>query len=109
MTDPGLSSSRHALAEHHQIEELCEDLSVADKTTDAWLATAKALGKKVRHHLKEEEKKFFKVAGRILSDAQKATLARRYQKDLLRMRKKYAAAYQTVKVDRDGRVVAGKD
>jgi len=108
MTDPGLSSSRHALSEHHQIEELCEDLSVADKTTPEWLETAKKLSEKVRHHLKEEEKKFFKVAGRILTDAQKETLAKRYEKDLVRMRKKYAAAYQTVNVDGAGQVVAGK-
>ena len=55
--------------------ELCEDLSVSDKAGDEWLATAKKLSEKVRHHLKEEEKKFFKVAGRILTDAQKETLA----------------------------------
>lgn len=109
MTDPGLSSSRHALSEHHEIEELCDDLSVADKSGDAWLATAKELTEKVRHHLKEEEKKFFKVAGRILTDAQKETLARRYEKDLVRMRKKYAAEYQTVVVGSDGKVgLAGR-
>ena len=106
MTDPGLSSSRHALSEHHEIEELCDDLSVADKASAEWLFTAKELGHLVRHHLKEEETKFFKVAGRILSDPQKALLARRYAKDVVRMRKKYSADYMTVGVDSDGHVRA---
>ena len=106
MTDPGLSSSRHALSEHHEIEELCDDLSVADKSSAEWLVTAMELSHLVRHHLKEEETKFFKVAGRILSDAQKALLARRYAKDVVRMRKKYSADYMTVGVDSDGHVRA---
>jgi len=104
LTDAGLSVSRHALSEHHDIEELCEDLSVRDKAAPGWLETARQLSEKVRHHLREEEKKFFKVAGRILSDAQKAKLARQYERDLLRMRRKLAADYQSVAVAPDGRV-----
>ena len=104
MTDAGLSSSRHALSEHHEIEELCEELSVSDKSGAAWLNKAKKLSEKVRHHLKEEEKKFFKVAGRILTESQKNTLTRRYLKDVVRMRKKYAEDYQLVAVGKDGKV-----
>lgn len=104
MDDAGLTSSRHALAEHHEIEELCEELAVPDKSTAAWLEKAKKLSEEVRHHLKEEETKFFKVAGRILADAQKETLGKRYEKDIVRMRKKYAADYQTVEVAADGNV-----
>ncbi|WP_418315825.1 hemerythrin domain-containing protein [Piscinibacter sakaiensis] len=104
MTDGGLLASRHALSEHHDIDELCEELSVSDKSGDAWLETAKALSHKVRHHLKEEESKFFKVAGRLISDPQKALLAKRYQKDLLRMRKKGAEEFATLVVGRDGQV-----
>ena len=59
MEDGGLDASRHALHEHHQIDELLEDLSVRDKQQDGWIATAKSLSFKVRHHLKEEEAKFF--------------------------------------------------
>ena len=108
MTDPGLSSSRHALSEHHEIEELCDDLSVADKSRADWLVTAKDLGHLVRHHLKEEETKFFKVAGRILTGAQKDLLARRYVKDVVRMRKKYATDFASVDVGGDGHVRPAK-
>jgi hypothetical protein len=104
MTDGGLSVSRHALAEHHDIEEYCEDLSVRDKVGGDWLETAMKLSSKVRHHLKEEEKKFFKVAGRLLTDPQKDLLARRYQKDIVRMRRKLAADYRKVDVSPAGHV-----
>lgn len=105
MTNPGLSSSRHALAEHHTIEELCEDLSVPDKRTADWLETAKRLSHKVHHHLREEERKFFQVAGKLISDADKRTLGRSYLKDLVHMRQHYAQAYKSLAVDRDGAVV----
>ena len=102
MTDAGLKSSRHALAEHHEMEELCEELSVPKKGGRAWMEAAAELCRRVRHHLKEEERKFFQVAGRELSDRQKATLARRYRSDLIAMRRKYAAEYQRVAVRADG-------
>jgi hemerythrin-like domain-containing protein len=92
------------LSEHHEIEELCEELSVSDKSGTAWLNKAKKLSEEVRHHLKEEEKKFFKVAGRILTEPQKTTLTKRYLKDVVRMRKKYAEDYQLVAVGKDGKV-----
>jgi hypothetical protein len=96
MEDGGLDASRHALHEHHQIDELLEDLSVRDKQQDGWIATAKTLSFKVRHHLKEEEAKFFHVAGRLLSEAKKQQLAGKYKREILRMRKHYE--YQTVAV-----------
>jgi hypothetical protein len=104
LSDAGLSVSRHALAEHHDIEEYCEDLSVRHKAGDEWLAIARKLSEKVRHHLKEEEKKFFQVAGRILPDKQKLLLAKRYEKDLLRMRRKLAADYRSVDIAPSGKV-----
>lgn len=85
MDDMGLSSSRHALHEHHEIDELVEDLQVFDHSGRSWMATAHELSEKVHHHLREEEKKFFQVSGKILGDAQKARLAKQYRKDYARM------------------------
>jgi ElaB/YqjD/DUF883 family membrane-anchored ribosome-binding protein len=87
MDDMGLQSSRHALSEHHDIDELVEDLQALEATGDAWGEKAKELAHKVRHHLKEEETKFFQVSGKILSDAQKRTLAGKYRRDYQRMKK----------------------
>jgi non-homologous end joining protein Ku len=40
---------------------------------------AKKLAEKVEHHLKEEEHRFFQMAGKLLTDQQKTALARAYQ------------------------------
>lgn len=87
MFDMGLHSSRHALHEHHEIDECVEDIQKASIDGDYWQELAKKLSKEVHHHLKEEEKKFFQVSGKILTDTQKIKLARQYQKDYLRMKK----------------------
>jgi Hemerythrin HHE cation binding domain len=109
MEDGGLDASRHALHEHHQVDELLEDLSVRNKQQDGWIATAKTLSFKVRHHLKEEESKFFQVAGRLLSDAKKQQLGGKYKREIVRMRKHYAAEFETVAVsDTSGLVKPAK-
>ena len=91
MDDAGLDSSRHALHEHHQIDELVEDLRKLDPRGPAWLEKARALSKQVHHHLREEEKKFFQVSGKLLSAAQKARSAKGYLRDYAAMMKKLAA------------------
>ena len=91
MDDAGLASSRHALHEHHEIDELLEEVQKLDPAGDAWLGKAKELSKEVHHHLREEESKFFQVSGRILGDAQKKTLAGKYRRDYARMHRKLAA------------------
>lgn len=98
MADGGLDASRHALHEHHEVDELLDELSVRDKEHDGWIATAKQLSFKVRHHLKEEESKFFQLAGRLLSDTKKDLLGRKYAKEIVRMRKHFADEYQSVAV-----------
>ncbi|WP_415661092.1 hemerythrin domain-containing protein [Roseateles sp.] len=100
MEDGGLDASRHALHEHHEVDELLDELSVRNKQQDGWIATAKTLSFKVRHHLKEEESKFFQVAGRLLSDAKKQQLGRRYQREIVRMRKHYADEFESLAVSR---------
>lgn len=84
--DMGLSSSRHALAEHHEIDECVEAMEEARDQPGRWVALAKKLSHEVHHHLKEEERKFFQLSGKILSERQKASLAGRYRRDLERMR-----------------------
>ena len=85
MYDMGLNSARHALAEHHDMDELVEDLQALDSAGEAWGSKASELVHKVRHHLKEEETKFFQVSGKLLTPTQKVRLARQYRKDYTRM------------------------
>ena len=85
MQDAGLKSSRHALSEHHDIDEIVEDMQTRDKGGSEWMEKASALSHKVHHHLREEEKKFFQVSGKLLSETAKVRLGRQYEKDYRRM------------------------
>ncbi|TWT21326.1 hemerythrin domain-containing protein [Luteimonas marina] len=87
MHDAGLDSSRHALHEHHELDEIVEDMQTVDKAGAGWMAKARKLSKKVHHHLHEEETKFFQVSGKLLGAAQKDQLAKQYRRDYARMRR----------------------
>ena len=91
LDDMGLHSSRHALHEHHEIDELVEALQKLDPAGEAWIDGARELSREVHHHLREEEKKFFQVSGKILSAAQKARSAKGYLRDYQRMHRQLAA------------------
>jgi hypothetical protein len=76
--DNGIDLSRHAISEHHEMDEMVEELDETDMSSPAWLITAKKLSHKVHHHLTEEEHKFFQAAGKLLDAEQKQTLAEAY-------------------------------
>ncbi|MHC8376656.1 hemerythrin domain-containing protein [Pseudomonas sp. MDT1-16] len=79
--DNGVDLSRHAIAEHHEMDEMMETLDETEMSSPAWLAVAKKLAEKVNHHMEEEEQKFFQMAGKLLDDKQKETLAGQYVKE----------------------------
>lgn len=74
--------ARHSIAEHQEIDELIEKLEETDKSSPGWLATARALQDKVKHHLYEEEHEVFQQAGKVLSEERKETLATAYNKEM---------------------------
>ena len=79
--DAGMDLSRHAIAEHHEMDEMVEALEETEPSSPAWLPQARKLANKVEHHLQEEEHRFFQMAGKLLTEKQKITLAARYQAD----------------------------
>jgi hypothetical protein len=79
--DNGVDLSRHAISEHHEMDEMMEELDETEMSSPSWLATAKKLSEKVHHHLKEEEQKFFQMAGKLLDEKQKESLADQYVKE----------------------------
>ncbi|MDB5984246.1 MAG: hemerythrin [Pseudomonas sp.] len=79
--DEGVDLSRHAISEHHQMDEMMEELDETEMSDPTWLVTAKKLTEKVHHHLKEEEQKFFQMAGKLLTEKQKTALATGYVKE----------------------------
>ncbi|HWP12459.1 MAG TPA: hemerythrin domain-containing protein [Ramlibacter sp.] len=86
--DTTVDAARHAIAEHHEIDEMVEDLEGQEFNAPGWMAGAKKLCEKVGHHLKEEETTFFQEAGKVLSEAQKHSLAKDYEAEFLTMRTK---------------------
>ncbi len=80
--------SRHGIAEHHQMDKLVEQLEATDFSSPGWLATAKALHHKIHHHLQDEEQGVFQLAGKVLSEAEKLSLAKAYEGEFVSQRLK---------------------
>lgn len=71
--------ARHSVAEHHEIDELIEQIDATDYSSPGWLVAVKKLEHLVTHHLDEEEQEVFQLAGKVLTERQKTTLAAEYQ------------------------------
>lgn len=80
--------SRHGIAEHHEMDELVEKLQDTEPSSPAWLAVARELHHKVFHHLKDEEQGIFQLAGKVLSEAEKLSLAKDYEGEFVSQRLK---------------------
>ncbi|MBZ9630200.1 hemerythrin domain-containing protein [Salegentibacter sp. LM13S] len=78
--------ARHSVAEHHEMDELIEQLEDTEMDASNWLKIAKELEHKVIHHLDEEEQEVFQMAGKALTDNQKTSLAEDYNKEIKKMR-----------------------
>ena len=80
--------SRHGIAEHHEMDELVEKLEEIEFSSPAWLKVAKELHHKVHHHLEDEEQGIFQLAGKVLTEAEKISLAKGYEGEFLSQRVK---------------------
>lgn len=74
--------ARHSVAEHHEMDELIEQLEDTEMDASNWLKIAKDLQHKVTHHLDEEEHEVFQMAGKALTEKQKIDLADSYNKEI---------------------------
>ncbi|GAA4271981.1 hemerythrin domain-containing protein [Aquimarina gracilis] len=81
-SDKTQEQARHGIAEHHEIDELIEELENTEYSSSAWLKIAKQLKEKVEHHLKDEEHEIFQMAGKVLSENQKSNLAKDYSEHI---------------------------
>ncbi|WP_166422724.1 hemerythrin domain-containing protein [Paraglaciecola sp. 20A4] len=81
-SDDMADQSRHAIAEHHEIDELIEKLEQTDMSSSAWLTHMKSLQHLVLHHLDDEEHQFFQMAGKVLNETQKSKLASSYREEM---------------------------
>lgn len=80
--------SRHGIAEHHQMDKLVEQLEETAFSSPGWLTTAKELHHKIFHHLEDEEKSVFQLAGKVLTEPEKLSLAKGYEGEFVSQRTK---------------------
>lgn len=50
---------RHAVAEHHELDELLDDLAAADMASPGWLRKFEHVKERYLHHIREEEQELF--------------------------------------------------
>ena len=86
--DKTQDNARHSVAEHKELDDFVEKLSNTDMSDPQWLRIAKDLADRLIHHLDEEEVEVFPVAGKVLSDDDKTSLAADYHDDMERRRAK---------------------
>lgn len=79
-------AARHSVAEHKELDDFAEQLEAYDMSGPQWLQTARELCERLTHHLDEEEREVYPVAGRVLDEDQKRLLAKQYREDMERHR-----------------------
>lgn len=77
MRKPDLTSEvRHSVAEHHEIEEMLNDLAATDMATGAWLTKFREMKHRYTHHIDEEEKEHFVDFDKQLTDEDEAFMGK---------------------------------
>ncbi len=85
-SDSSMAQARHGMAEHHEMDELVNDLNKLEMSSPGWIAHFHKLRDKVFHHLEDEEHAIFQLAGKVLTAAQKKQLARDYETEFAQFR-----------------------
>lgn len=65
---PLTSCGRHSVAEHHEIEEMLNDVAAADMASDEWEEKFGELKHRYLHHIDEEEDEMFPKFAEELSE-----------------------------------------
>ena len=86
--DDTVDEARHGVAEHHEMDEMVEDLEKAKEGSAEWLENLGKLIQKLEHHLKEEEEKFFPEAKKVLDGKQTQELGALYLQEHDRLHEK---------------------
>lgn len=79
--DETVDPARHGISEHHEMDEMVEDIEKAEAGSAEWLEGMGKLVHKVHHHLDEEEQKFFPQARKVLPVQQQQELGALYQSE----------------------------
>lgn len=69
---PTTADTRHSVAEHHEIEEMLNDLAATDLHSAQWAMKLRELDHRYRHHIDEEEQEHFPEFEGHLTDEDRA-------------------------------------
>jgi hypothetical protein len=69
---PTTADTRHSVAEHHEIEEMLNDLAATQMGSEEWATKLKELDHRYRHHIDEEEEEHFPEFEDYLTDDDRA-------------------------------------
>ena len=84
---PGyMAMGEHGMAEHHQMDEMVDELNSTDFSSPGWLVQFKKLKHKAFHHLEDEEHAIFQLAGKVLTEGQKQKFAKDYEAEFATFR-----------------------
>jgi len=84
--DESMAQARHGMAEHHQMDELVDELNKMEFSSPGWIAHFKKLKEKIFHHLEDEEHAIFQLAGKVLPEREKLSLAKAYEEEFATFR-----------------------
>jgi len=84
--DESMALARHGMAEHHEMDEMVDELNKTDFSSPGWIAQFRKLRDKIFHHLEDEEHAFFQLAGKVLPERDKTRLAREYEEEFAKWR-----------------------
>lgn len=64
--------TRHSVAEHHEIDEMLNDLAATDMASGGWLVKFRSFSDRYLHHIEEEEEEHFPDFAKHLTDEDEA-------------------------------------
>jgi hypothetical protein len=62
----GQPKARHSVSEHHEVDEMIQDIEGMDFSSPGWLARFKTMRERYEHHIDEEENEIFETARKVL-------------------------------------------
>lgn len=62
----GQPRARHSVSEHHELDEMIQDLESMDFSSPGWLTRFKTMRERYEHHIEEEENEIFETARKVL-------------------------------------------
>ncbi|KCZ59638.1 hemerythrin domain-containing protein [Hyphomonas chukchiensis] len=62
----GQPKARHSVSEHHEVDEMIQDIEDMDFSSPGWLTRFKTMRERYEHHMKEEEEEIFATARKVL-------------------------------------------